>query len=84
MESSKVVDTTERKGSAPPPPPTSESKKNYKGFVAGVFSGIAKLSGMSPPHCVFISCVVFGVFFALGGWLILICGGLVGHPYVLY
>ncbi|PLB42626.1 mannosyltransferase complex subunit MNN9 [Aspergillus candidus] len=45
MEPSKVVDTTERKGSAPPPPPTSESKKNYKGFVAGVFSGIAKLSG---------------------------------------
>ena len=24
-----------------------ESAKNYKGFVAGVFSGIAKLSGMS-------------------------------------
>lgn len=25
-----------------------QSKGNYKGFVAGVFSGIAKLSGMSP------------------------------------
>jgi hypothetical protein len=24
-----------------------ESAKNYKGFVAGVFSGIAKLTGMS-------------------------------------
>lgn len=24
-----------------------ESSKNYKGFVAGVFSGIAKLSGKS-------------------------------------
>ena len=24
----------------------SESHSNYKGFVAGVFSGIAKLSGM--------------------------------------
>ena len=24
-----------------------ESSKNYKGFVAGVFSGIAKLSGQS-------------------------------------
>lgn len=29
---------------AAPPKPTS---KNYKGFVAGVFSGIAKLSGKS-------------------------------------
>lgn len=57
MESSKVVNTTERKGSAPPP--ASESKKNYKGFVAGVFSGIAKLSGMSRPHCVLISCGLF-------------------------
>ena len=28
-----------------------ESVKNYKGFVAGVFSGIAKLSG----KCLFIS-----------------------------
>lgn len=27
------------------PPPTADSKRNYKGFVAGVFSGIAKLSG---------------------------------------
>jgi hypothetical protein len=27
-----------------------ESHSNYKGFVAGVFSGIAKLSGMSKPH----------------------------------
>ena len=25
--------------------PTAASKSNYKGFVAGVFSGIAKLSG---------------------------------------
>jgi hypothetical protein len=28
-----------------------ESHSNYKGFVAGVFSGIAKLSGKSTPHC---------------------------------
>jgi hypothetical protein len=27
-----------------------ESNSNYKGFVAGVFSGIAKLSGMFNPH----------------------------------
>jgi hypothetical protein len=27
-----------------------ESHSNYKGFVAGVFSGVAKLSGMSKPH----------------------------------
>lgn len=27
-------------------PARSASQKNYKGFVAGVFSGIAKLSGM--------------------------------------
>lgn len=27
--------------------PKAQSKENYKGFVAGVFSGIAKLSGMS-------------------------------------
>lgn len=27
------------------PPPVGDSKRNYKGFVAGVFSGIAKLSG---------------------------------------
>jgi hypothetical protein len=27
-----------------------ESHSNYKGFVAGVFSGIAKLSGMPKPH----------------------------------
>ncbi len=27
-----------------------ESHSNYKGFVAGVFSGIAKLTGMSKPH----------------------------------
>ena len=31
--------------SAPAAPPAATSKKNYKGFVAGVFSGIAKLSG---------------------------------------
>lgn len=29
------------------PAPTAASKKDYKGFVAGVFSGIAKLSGKS-------------------------------------
>lgn len=29
----------------PSPSPPSESKRNYKGFVAGIFSGIAKLSG---------------------------------------
>jgi hypothetical protein len=28
-----------------------ESSKNYKGFVAGVFSGIAKLSGQSSCCC---------------------------------
>ena len=28
-------------------PPVTNSKRDYKGFVAGVFSGIAKLSGMS-------------------------------------
>jgi hypothetical protein len=27
-----------------------EVHKNYKGFVAGVFSGISKLSGKSPPQ----------------------------------
>ena len=27
--------------------PVTSSKRDYKGFVAGVFSGIAKLSGMS-------------------------------------
>jgi hypothetical protein len=27
-----------------------ESHSNYKGFVAGVFSGIGKLSGMPHPH----------------------------------
>ena len=27
-----------------------ESRSNYKGFVAGVFSGIAKLTGMSSSH----------------------------------
>lgn len=30
---------------APAPAPAPSSKKDYKGFVAGVFSGIAKLSG---------------------------------------
>jgi len=29
------------------PAPSAASKKDYKGFVAGVFSGIAKLSGKS-------------------------------------
>jgi hypothetical protein len=28
--------------------PSTSSKRDYKGFVAGVFSGIAKLSGMVP------------------------------------
>lgn len=34
-------------GSGPNPPaaPPASASKNYKGFVAGVFSGIAKLSG---------------------------------------
>jgi hypothetical protein len=27
-----------------------EAHKNYKGFVAGVFSGVSKLSGKYPPH----------------------------------
>lgn len=30
---------------APTPAPVGKSKKDYKGFVGGVFSGIAKLSG---------------------------------------
>lgn len=60
IESSKMVDTTERKSSAPPPP-TSGSKKNYKGFVAGVFSGIAKLSGMSPYCVVYLLCRIWSV-----------------------
>lgn len=30
-------------------PARSASHQNYKGFVAGVFSGIAKLSGMMCP-----------------------------------
>lgn len=37
------LETETGNGSAAPPAAT--SKKNYKGFVAGVFSGIAKLSG---------------------------------------
>lgn len=39
----------------PPPPapvpiplPTTPPTQNYKGFVAGIFSGIAKLAGTSP------------------------------------
>ena len=32
--------------------PAAANKSNYKGFVAGVFSGIAKLSGESEvAHC---------------------------------
>jgi len=32
--------------------PVSVSEGHYKGFVAGIFSGLAKLSGMLPPcHC---------------------------------
>jgi len=27
-----------------------EAHKNYKGFVAGVFSGVSKLSGISLPR----------------------------------
>jgi hypothetical protein len=27
-----------------------EAHKNYKGFVAGVFSGVSKLTGKSPAH----------------------------------
>jgi len=30
---------------APAPAPVPAKTKNYKGFVAGIFSGIAKLSG---------------------------------------
>lgn len=30
---------------APTPAPVEKSKKDYRGFVGGVFSGIAKLSG---------------------------------------
>ena len=33
--------------SSAPAPPIVTSKNDYKGFVAGVFSGIAKLSGES-------------------------------------
>lgn len=32
-------------GLTSPKTPEVKEKKNYKGFVAGVFSGIAKLSG---------------------------------------
>lgn len=35
----------EMKAPTPAPAPTAGSKKDYKGFVAGVFSGITKLSG---------------------------------------
>jgi hypothetical protein len=31
--------------------PAAKKQKNYKGFVAGVFSGIAKLSGASSTPC---------------------------------
>lgn len=33
--------------------------KNYKGFVAGVFSGIAKLSGERSPSCCFGNSLTF-------------------------
>ena len=34
--------------------PAAESK-NYRGFVAGIFSGIAKLSGTSfPSYCTYL------------------------------
>jgi solute carrier family 25 carnitine/acylcarnitine transporter 20/29 len=35
------------KGTAAAPVASTGSKRDYKGFVAGVFSGIAKLSGKS-------------------------------------
>lgn len=34
-------------------PAHSVSHKNYKGFVAGVFSGIAKLSGKTNRVCIY-------------------------------
>jgi hypothetical protein len=46
-----VTSPTTRNGSGTDPGQEqlekSSNKSNYKGFVAGVFSGIAKLSGMS-------------------------------------
>jgi hypothetical protein len=47
------------------------AKKDYHGFVAGVFSGIAKLSGMS----LLVLCLVFERSLTL-------CLRSVGHPYV--
>lgn len=46
---SSTTSTVDASGSsqnlAKAPPSVGDSKRNYKGFVAGVFSGIAKLSG---------------------------------------
>lgn len=59
-------------GSAAPPAAT--SKKNYKGFVAGVFSGIAKLSGKLGYDA--------SVFTIGNGLISANLLNLVGHPYV--
>ena len=40
---------------AEPSPPQAKTNKPYKGFVAGVFSGIAKLSGTSLPPSLTLS-----------------------------
>jgi len=40
---------------APAPAPTPKSKKDYKGFISGIFSGIAKLSGKSATSIAIIS-----------------------------
>lgn len=61
--------------------PAAASKSNYKGFVAGVFSGIAKLSGE------FCRCVPFlKVLGSTVGVLVsvlIVLNILVGHPYVI-
>lgn len=39
-------------------PAQSAQNKNYKGFVAGIFSGVSKLSGKTPPYSHFKTCLV--------------------------
>ncbi|WEW57312.1 hypothetical protein PRK78_002777 [Emydomyces testavorans] len=56
--------------------PTVEKKKDYRGFVAGVFSGIAKLSG--PLDCLLqtvrnegVSALYKGATPPLMGWMVM-------------
>lgn len=59
--------------------PAAASKSNYKGFVAGVFSGIAKLSGESVRH-------VASLNFWINVRVVVSANSLdllVGHPYVI-